>query len=144
MEKIRIAIIALLLLTTKTLGDPIHTAAKTGNLAGVKAEIEDGEDVDIPNLSNFDLTPLHYAAAYGHLEILDYLIQEGLDFSTGRVRASFWGNRLPFGYAYSGKMNKPAPGSRELKSIESLNRIGIYIFHTALLAAPARGARRGN
>jgi ankyrin repeat protein len=79
MEKIRIAIIALLLLTTKTLGDPIHTAAKTGNLAGVKAEIEDGEDVDIPNLSNFDLTPLHYAAAYGHLEILEYLIQEGAD-----------------------------------------------------------------
>ena len=51
-----------------------------------------------------------------------------------------FGNRIE--YAYSGKMNEPAPGSRELKSIESLNRIGICIFHTALLAGPARGARR--
>ena len=56
------------LLATTAFADPIHDAARTGDLAGVQAELDKGLDVNAKNL-DASRTPLHLAAYGGHNEV---------------------------------------------------------------------------
>jgi cytohesin len=85
-------------LATTTFADPIHDAARTGDLAGVQAELNKGVDVDKEELSG--LTPLHYAARLVHKEIAELLIDKGANVNAvwgGRVtplhEAAWWGRK---------------------------------------------------
>ena len=44
---------------------PIHDAAKNGDLAYVKLELENGVEVNLKNLKSMQETPLHFAAEVG-------------------------------------------------------------------------------
>jgi len=86
------------LLATTGFADPIHDAARTGDLAGVQAELNKGVDVDKEELSG--LTPLHYAARLVHKEIAELLIDKGANVNAvwgGRVtplhEAAWWGRK---------------------------------------------------
>ena len=86
------------LLATTAFADPIHDAARTGDLAGVQAELNKGVDVDKEELSG--LTPLHYAARLVHKEIAELLIDKGANVNAvwgGRVtplhEAAWWGRK---------------------------------------------------
>jgi len=65
------------LLATTALADPIHVAAKVGDLAGVQAELDKGVDVNVKD--RFGFTPLREAAWYGHKEIAELLLDKGTD-----------------------------------------------------------------
>jgi len=69
------------LLATTAFADPIHDAAKTGDLAGVQAELDKGVDVDEDDSSwgSWGETPLQLAARYSHNEIVELLIDNGAD-----------------------------------------------------------------
>ena len=69
------------LLATTAFADPIHDAAKTGDLAGVQAELDKGVDVDVDDSSwgSWGETPLQLAARYSHNEIVELLIDNGAD-----------------------------------------------------------------
>jgi len=67
------------LLTTTAFADPIHDAAKTGDLAGVQAELDKGVDVDEDDGSSPAMTPLHWAARVGHKEVAELLIATSAD-----------------------------------------------------------------
>ncbi|MHC4510458.1 MAG: ankyrin repeat domain-containing protein [Planctomycetota bacterium] len=56
----------------------IHQAADAGDLAKVKAFIEEGIDV---NTKVHGCTPLHCAARYGHKEVVELLIAKGADIN---------------------------------------------------------------
>ena len=64
------------LLVTTAFADPIHDAAKKGNLAGVQAELNKGVDV---NATGNGQSPLHLAAIMGHVEVTELLIASGAD-----------------------------------------------------------------
>ena len=65
------------LLATTGFADPIHDAARTGDLAGVQAELNKGVDVNARD--NHKWTPLTHAAQFGHKEIAELLIANGAD-----------------------------------------------------------------
>ncbi len=67
------------LLATTAFADPIHTAAKAGDLAAVQAELDAGVDVDAKDEDYRDWTPLMYAALDGHKEVVELLIAKGAD-----------------------------------------------------------------
>ena len=69
------------LLATTAFADPIHDAAKIGDLAGVQAELDKGVDVHAKDGDGNEFgtrlqTPLHWAATK---EIAELLIAEGAD-----------------------------------------------------------------
>ena len=68
--------IAAVVLVGTVFADPIHTAAKNGDLAGVQAELDKGVDV---NASGNGQSPLHLAAIMGHVEVTELLIASGAD-----------------------------------------------------------------
>ncbi len=76
MKHILITTIAAVLLVGTAFADPIHDAAKKGNLAGVQAELDKGVDV---NASGNGQSPLHLAAIMGHVEVAELLIASGAD-----------------------------------------------------------------
>ena len=65
------------LLVTTAFADPIHDAAKKGNLAGVQAELNKGVDV---NATGNGQSPLHLAAIMGHVEVTELLIAKRRGF----------------------------------------------------------------
>ena len=65
------------LLATTALADPIHVAARVGDLAGVQAELDKGVDVNVKD--RFGFTPLREAAWYGHKEIAELLLAKGAE-----------------------------------------------------------------
>ena len=67
------------LLATTAFADPIHDAAKTGDLAGVQAELDKGVDEDDSSWGSWGETPLQLAARYSHNEIVELLIDNGAD-----------------------------------------------------------------
>ena len=86
-----------MLLATTAFADPIHDAAKTGDLAGVKAELDKGVDANEVDQGFYNLTPLHWAFSKGVAELL---ISEGADVnaitlegSTPLHFAAFWGRK---------------------------------------------------
>jgi len=64
-------------MVTTAFAGPIHTAAKTGDLAGVQAELDKGADVNA--MASKGWTPLHYATQRGHKEVAELLIAAGAD-----------------------------------------------------------------
>ena len=89
------------LLVTTAFADPIHDAAKTGDLAGVQAELDKG--VDVNKKDKAEMTPLHPAAANGHKEIAELLIDNGAD-----VNAKDNGGYTPLDVAITGKRSETA------------------------------------
>jgi ankyrin repeat protein len=90
-------LITAMLLATTAFADPIHDAAKTGDLAGVKAELDKGVDANEVDQGFYNLTPLHWAFSKGVAELL---ISEGADVnaitlegSTPLHFAAFWGRK---------------------------------------------------
>jgi len=73
------------LLAINAFADPIHDAAKTGNLAGVQAELDKGVDVNEVDRSFYNLTPLHWAISKGVAELL---IAEGADVNAITLEGS--------------------------------------------------------
>jgi ankyrin repeat protein len=83
--------IAAVLLMGTASADPIHDAARNGNLAGVQAELDKGADVNAKDtyffmdsgdgfiIPYYERTPLHEAAMEGHKEIVELLITKGAD-----------------------------------------------------------------
>jgi ankyrin repeat protein len=65
--------------------DPLHIAALAGDLAKLRALIEEGADVNAKNM--WGETALHYAAERGHKEVVELLIAKGADISAGRIEA---------------------------------------------------------
>jgi len=63
------------LLATTGFAAPIHDAAKTGDLAGVQAELDKGADVDAKD--RIGSTPLDYAVIKKQPEIADLLRKHG-------------------------------------------------------------------
>jgi cytohesin len=61
----------------------IHQAADAGDLAKVKAFIQEGIDV---NTKVLGCTPLHCAARYGHKEVAELLIAKGADINAKDTR----------------------------------------------------------
>ena len=64
--------------TTRVLDVPILAAAYNGNIEAVKQHLAAGTDVNVKG-GFADGTPLHYAAANGHKEIAELLIDKGAD-----------------------------------------------------------------
>ena len=76
MKHLLLTTIAAVVLTTTAFADPIHDAAKAGDSAGVQAELDKGVD---PNAKGGDsgVPPLHWAAMWGHTEVVEVLIASG-------------------------------------------------------------------
>jgi hypothetical protein len=68
---------AAVVLVGTAFADPIHDAAKSGDIAGVQAELLKGVDVNAKREGGS--TPLHDAAEEGHEEIVELLIVAGAD-----------------------------------------------------------------
>jgi cytohesin len=77
MKHLLLTTLAAVLLATTALADPIHVAARVGDLAGVQAELDKGVDVNVKD--RFGFTPLREAAWYGHKEIAELLLDKGTD-----------------------------------------------------------------
>ena len=76
--KILLTTIAAVLLATTAFADPIHDAAKTGDLAGVQAELDKGVDANTKG-GDAGVPPLLWAALMGHVEVAELLIANGAD-----------------------------------------------------------------
>ncbi|MDA7520608.1 ankyrin repeat domain-containing protein, partial [bacterium] len=83
MKHLLITTIAVVVLATTAFADPIHDAAKNGDLAGVQAELDKGVDVNAKNVDGE--TPLHWTASAGHKEIAELLIANGADVNAKNV-----------------------------------------------------------
>ena len=100
MRSILLTTIAAVVLVGTVFADPIHDAARNGDLAGVQAELDKGVDVDESDDSWPGMTPLHYAADEGHTEVVELLIANGADVNAkdenGRTPlhlATYWGEK---------------------------------------------------
>ena len=83
MKHLLITTIAAVVLVGTAFADPIHDAAKSGDLAGVQAELDKGANVNAKDKNG--LTPLHEAAFYGQNEIAELLIAKGADVNAKDV-----------------------------------------------------------
>ena len=83
MKHLLLTTIAAVVLVGTAFADPIHDAAKAGDLAGVQAELDKGVDVNAEG--EFRFTPLHNAALNGHKEIVELLIAKGADVNVQGV-----------------------------------------------------------
>ena len=97
--KYLITIIAAAVLAMNTFGSPIHTAAKRGDLAIVKFELENGENINAKDTDNW--TPLHIAVRFTHQELVEFLIANGANVNA----KGGWQEGAPLHWASSsGKM----------------------------------------
>ena len=69
--------IVIIFLSGYVLAEPLHDAAKEGNLKKVKSLIEKGADVSVKN--DRGITPLHFAGTRGYKDIAELLISKGAD-----------------------------------------------------------------
>ena len=81
MKHLLLTTIAAVVLATSAFADPIHDAVRNGDLAGVQAELDKGVDVDEGDDSWPEMTPLTYAARFGHKEVAELLLAKGADAS---------------------------------------------------------------
>ena len=85
MKHILITTIAAVVVLGTAFADPIHDAAKNGNLAGVQAELDKGVNV-IEKEDNYGRTPLHHASTNGHKKIVELLIAKDADVNAKNIR----------------------------------------------------------
>ena len=94
MKHLLLTTIAAVVLVGTVFADPIHYAARNGDLAGVQAELDKGVDVDEDDGSSPAMTPLHWAARVGHKEVAELLIATGADVNAidqlGRTGWAAW------------------------------------------------------
>jgi len=64
----------------------LHDAAKTGDFQCVETRISEGADVNARHENGF--TPLHYAASFGHKDVVVLLINNGADVNLGKDESS--------------------------------------------------------
>ena len=77
MKHLLLTTIAAVVLVGTAFADPIHDAARNGDLSGVQAELDKGADVNAKVFGGY--TPLRFAARYGRMEIVELLIANGAD-----------------------------------------------------------------
>lgn len=77
--------------------EPIHIAARNGDIEAMKKLVEAGTDINLPD--SFDSTPLILAAFNNRVELFDYLINAGADIhhrnkegATALFHAAYHGN----------------------------------------------------
>ena len=68
-------ILGVFVLSGFAVAEPLHEAAKEGDLKKVKRLIADGSDVNVK--AGNGATPLHYAADRGHIDIVEMHISKG-------------------------------------------------------------------
>jgi ankyrin repeat protein len=100
MNHLLLTTLAAVVLVGTVSADPIHDAARNGDLAAVQAELDKGVDVDGGDDSWPEMTPLHYAADEGHTEVVELLIANGADVNaedeegwTPFHLAAYWGGK---------------------------------------------------
>jgi len=90
MKHLLLTTIAAVLVVGTAFADPIHDAARDGDLAGVQAELEKGVDVNAK--SNTGPTagwnPLYFASRNGHKEVAELLLSNGADVNAKTDRGS--------------------------------------------------------
>jgi hypothetical protein len=76
-----IVLVALLALAWSSLAfcGEIHDAALEGDLAKVKALLNENPDLVLRKDDRYGMTPLHYAAAYGHKDVAELLLANKAD-----------------------------------------------------------------
>jgi Ankyrin repeats (3 copies) len=84
-ERMVIAAVALTALAAGTKEDEMLRAVRAGDLAAVKALLDQGVPVDVK--FRYDRTPLSFAADRGHLEMVKLLLERGADVN---ARDSFY------------------------------------------------------
>ena len=94
MKHLLLTTIAAVVLVGTAFADPIHDAAKSGDIAGVQAELDKGVDVNAKREGGS--TPLHMAALHGEEEVAELLIAEGAN-----VNAQRDGGGTPLDLAYT-------------------------------------------
>ena len=73
-----IIVMVLVLTATTAIGSEVHQAIEAGDLSRVQALVQaDAEVTNQPNDDQYRNLPLHTAAIFGQLEIIDYLIANG-------------------------------------------------------------------
>ena len=83
MKHLLLTTIAVVVLVGTAFADPIHDAARDGDLAGVQAELDN--DVDANVKDSLGHPPLHHAAWVGHKEVVELLIAKGADVNAKDV-----------------------------------------------------------
>ena len=78
MKHLLLTTIAVVLLAATAFAGPIHTAAKTGDLAGVQAELDKGVDANTKG-GDAGVPPWLWAALMDHVEVAELLIANGAD-----------------------------------------------------------------
>ena len=66
---------------------PLHKAARSNDISGVKYLIQNGTEIDIQSVKNLE-TPLHKAVEEGNEEIVEILIQNGADVNAKDIDGS--------------------------------------------------------
>ena len=87
MNHLLLTTLAAVVLVGTVSADPIHDAARNGDLAAVQAELDKGVDVDEGDDSWPEMTPLHYAVGEGHTEVVELLIANGADVNAKMLDA---------------------------------------------------------
>jgi len=77
MKHLLLTTIAAVVLVGTAFAGPIHDAAKSGDIAGVQAELDKGTEVN--GKDHVQQTPLHLSAQYGHKAVSELLIAKGVD-----------------------------------------------------------------
>jgi ankyrin repeat protein len=85
MKHLLITTIAAVVLVGCDLSMSIHDAAAVGDIKAVKQHLAAGTDVDAKDTSDsLGMTPLHYAVANGHKEVIELLlVTAGVNVKTG-------------------------------------------------------------
>ena len=96
--------------------EALFTAARTGDVAGVKAQLDKG--VDVNSKWRYDTTALMMAARRGHVDVVKLLLERGADLN---VKDTFY-NLTPLAAAVMGRspetvkllLEKNAPGREQM------------------------------
>ena len=82
MKQITISIIIILSIIPTVSSEPIHDAARLGNLELVQAELDKGVDINFKD-SEYGGTPLHFAAYGGALNVVKFLLANEAEVDVG-------------------------------------------------------------